>query len=295
MTDDGWVKLYRKILDDPLWLDSTPPQKVVMITLLVMANHEPKQWVWQGKKFEVQAGQMITSTESIRRKSGKGISTKNIRSALDKFQKYDFLAIKPAKTGTLITIANWAKYQSCDAKVANQPAERWQRGGKEVATNKNVRTKDKDITTSKTLADDFEKLWNLYPRKEGKKPAFDSYKRVVTRKQNPATNKQIQNGIVAYCKELEAAGTDKQFVKQGSTFFSQEAWQDYTAIAEQQEAAKPKFDPDQWVLDTFSVYGSISQVLREIQDNNVPVDPERAKRLITEHLSSLGRDAASYS
>ena len=151
------------------------------------------------------------------------------------------------------------------------------------------------MSTSKELVENFEKLWKLYPRKEGKKPAFAAYKRAMTRKVNPATNKQIQNGIVAYSKELQAAGTETQFIKQGSTFFSQEAWQDYTAIAEQQEAAKPKFNPDQWVLDTFSVYGSISQVLREIQDNGVPVDPERAKQLITEHLSSLGRDAASYS
>ncbi|ALJ97927.1 regulatory protein [Lactobacillus phage iLp1308] len=56
-----------------------------------------------------------------------------------KFKKYGFLANESAKTGRLITIANWVKYQSNDEEVAKQAAKRWQRGGKEVATNKNVK------------------------------------------------------------------------------------------------------------------------------------------------------------
>ncbi|MCI0372878.1 replication protein [Lacticaseibacillus paracasei] len=144
MADGGWIKLYRVLLDDDLWIDCTPVQKVVMITLLLMANHQERKWIWQGKKFVAGPGQLVTSLESIKQESGKGISVKNVRSALDKFVKVGFLANQSAKTGRLITIANWAKYQISDDEVANQPANRWQTTGKQVATNKNVKN-DKNV------------------------------------------------------------------------------------------------------------------------------------------------------
>ena len=48
--DNGWIKLYRVLLDKYIWLRSTPEQKVILITLLLMANHEPHKWVWNKKR-----------------------------------------------------------------------------------------------------------------------------------------------------------------------------------------------------------------------------------------------------
>lgn len=50
MTQQGWVKLHRKILEDELWIDCTPEQKVIMMTLLMLANHDDKSWIWKNKK-----------------------------------------------------------------------------------------------------------------------------------------------------------------------------------------------------------------------------------------------------
>ncbi|MFS1351445.1 hypothetical protein ACLZX5_14425 [Enterococcus faecium] len=38
----GWIKIYRQLLEKPIWQESTPEQKVILITLLSMANHEKK-------------------------------------------------------------------------------------------------------------------------------------------------------------------------------------------------------------------------------------------------------------
>ena len=89
--DNGWIKLYRVLLDKYIWLRSTPEQKVILITLLLMANHEPHKWVWNKKEYEVQRGQFITSINSIVQKCGRGVSTQNVRSALKKFEKHEFL------------------------------------------------------------------------------------------------------------------------------------------------------------------------------------------------------------
>lgn len=288
MPQQGWVKLHRKILEDELWIDCTPEQKVIMMTLLMLANHDDKSWIWQGKKFSIKAGQLITSIESIRKISGKNISSKNVRSALVKFKKYGFLANESAKTGRLITIANWAKYQGNDDEVAKQEAKRWQRGGKEVATNKNVKNVENINTRANgTLESDFEKLWKLYPKKIGKKAALAAYKRAMKRKKNPTTNKQIQDGIIAYKRIIANSGTDRQFIKDGSTFFNQEAWNDYLEVIREEqddhEARKPKFDPRKVAIEMYLGYSSVDRVIEQIHAEGIPINPEDAKRYIAEY------------
>ena len=149
-----------------------------------------------------------------------------------------------------------------------------------TSTNKNIRA-------SSTLESDFEKLWKLYPKKIGKKPALAAYKRAMSRKKNPATNRQIQDGIVAYRQLINSKGTEKRFVKDGSTFFNQESWNDYLEIVkeerDEQEARKPKFDPQQTAIAMYLDYNSLDRVLEEIKAQGIPIDPEDAKRYIAEY------------
>lgn len=140
---------------------------------------------------------------------------------------------------------------------------------------------------SSTLESDFEKLWKLYPKKIGKKPALAAYKRVISRKKNPATNRQIQDGIVAYRQLINSKGTEKRFVKDGSTFFNQESWNDYLEVVkeerDEQEARKPKFDPKKTAIAMYIDYNSPERVLEEIKAQGIPIDPEDAKRYIAEY------------
>ncbi|WP_048341025.1 MULTISPECIES: hypothetical protein [Clostridium] len=145
----GWIKLYRQLLDKTIWKNSTPEQCKILITLLLMANHKENEWEWQGKKFSVVPGQFITSLDNIAKECGKGISVKNIRTALTKFEKYGFLTNQSTKTGRLITIVNWAFYQGEEiqnGKVnGKEVAKKRQSNGKEVAPNKN----DKNVKNEK--------------------------------------------------------------------------------------------------------------------------------------------------
>lgn len=150
---EGWIKLYRKLLDKAIWECSTPEQKVILITLLLMANHDEKEWEWNGKKFKCKPGQFVTSLNSIVKKAGKGISIKNVRTALEKFKNYEFLTYESAKTGRLITILNYNVYQCKENKTGKdtgkQVAKDRQRTGKQVATNKN----DKNVRSNNYMSD----------------------------------------------------------------------------------------------------------------------------------------------
>lgn len=146
---NGWVKLYRDILNKAIWRLSTPEQKTILITLLLMANHGEKDWEWKGKRFTCQPGQMVTSLEKIAKEAGKGISIKNVRTAIERFQNFGFLTNESTKQNRLITICNWGSYQQIEEQtgkeVGKQPANDRQSDGKQPATNKNdknVRKKD---------------------------------------------------------------------------------------------------------------------------------------------------------
>ena len=90
---------------------------------------------------------------------------------------------------------------------------------KELSTNKLSTT---DIYT------EFEKLWALYPRKQGKDKARSYYEKA---RKSGTTYEEVLNGIVAYKAYIHAEGVENRYIKHGSTFFSQKAWQDDWSIS----------------------------------------------------------------
>ena len=70
---------------------------------------------------------------------------------------------------------------------------------------------------------EFEELWEAYPRKEGKKKACEYY---VRARKNGTTFDQVMNGINDYCRQIKAKGTSREYIKQGSTWFGNECWND---------------------------------------------------------------------
>jgi hypothetical protein len=112
--NQGWIKLHRELLDKPIWLLSSAQQKVVLITLMAMANHADKKWEWRGKPYICKPGQMITSLESIQKRCGKGLSRQNIRTALKRFETYGFLTRQLSSQNQLITICDWDTYQRAE-------------------------------------------------------------------------------------------------------------------------------------------------------------------------------------
>lgn len=100
--------------------------------------------------------------------------------------------------------------------------------------------KSSNNNVQKQLEEDFEKLWKLYPRKEGKKKAYEAYKRAIKK---GVTNKEIQTGIVNYLTQIKIQRTDKKYVKQGSTWFNGECWNDEYNVGQEKSPVNPKTVP----------------------------------------------------
>lgn len=146
----GWIKLYRELLEKPIWLLSTPGQRSVLITILILANHAGKKWEWNGEPFEVQPGQFITSLPSLATKSGKGTTIQMVRGALQRFTKLQFITDQATGSGRLITIVNWGKYQGEEFSTTDQATGGQQSNNRPTTPNKNVKNVKND--KKKTLS-----------------------------------------------------------------------------------------------------------------------------------------------
>lgn len=111
MAEGNWIKLYRKMIDDPAFVNSTPAQVKVLLTVMFLAAWTPKKWDVLGHEFTIQPGEVFVSTRDLADRAGDGVSHKVVRGALERFEKLGFWTLKRARTGTLIHIVNWRKYQ----------------------------------------------------------------------------------------------------------------------------------------------------------------------------------------
>lgn len=111
----GWVKVYRKLLKSPTWEAANNNRKVLMITILLLANHKDNDiYLKDGTKFTVKKGQLLTSWDSLSKQCG--VSREVVKKALNFFKKVGFSHQESpqgrTQNGTLITVANWELYQS---------------------------------------------------------------------------------------------------------------------------------------------------------------------------------------
>lgn len=94
--------------------------------------------------------------------------------------------------------------------------------------DKNIKENNTSINNNicSSLAEDFNKLWKIYPRKDGKNQAFNHYKAWINGKSyagktEKLTNPEMWYAIRIYQCNIKKNKTEKQYIKMGSTFFNE--------------------------------------------------------------------------
>lgn len=63
---EGWISLYRQIVDNWIWNIKEPfDKRAAWVDLLLMVNHENKKIELNGQIIEVERGQKITSLDKL--------------------------------------------------------------------------------------------------------------------------------------------------------------------------------------------------------------------------------------
>ena len=248
MAEVKWIKIVTDVFDDEkiLMIESLPEADsiiVIWFKLLCLAGKQNNCGVFQ-------MGRMAYTDEMFATIFRRPLNT--VRLALEAFERYGMIEI----INNTVTIPNWGKHQSIDRIESRNE---YMRGymkeyrskqkaitdgckvNSKVNSKSNVNTLDKnrkeiekegDIEEDNisppapppdTVAEEFEWLWSQYPRKEGKKAAFASYQRA---KKKGVHFEDVRAGILNYLDYIKAKKIEPQFIKQGSTWFNGEHWND---------------------------------------------------------------------
>lgn len=139
---DGWIKVHRKILNSEFYRGLTGRQRDVIITLLLMVNHEPREWFYKGVKYKTEPGQCITSLQKIADRCGKDCTREVVRATIKHAENAHFLKQKTHITHTVISIENWGKYQDTNTDITQDTHNTNTENTCVSTTNKNIRSKE---------------------------------------------------------------------------------------------------------------------------------------------------------
>ena len=104
------------------------------------------------------------------------------------------------------------------------------------------------------MNEEFNQVWDLYPKKQGKKPAQAAFYRA---RRNRTPLESIISGIKSYLNYIAAKKISQEYVKQGSTFFNQEAWNDDWSLPTRYSFSnsKPNYDIEAYERSSRNIFG----------------------------------------
>lgn len=237
----GWIKIHRQIQNCLIWDDKPFNMASAWIDLLLLANHEDKETIFDKKPILVKRGQRITSVRELSARWGWG-KDKTLR-FLRLLESEKMIVKESDSRRTLLTIVNYGIYQDCENE--NETVIRTLTGQSQ-ATNKNDKNdknnnicsnsndlnetdKPKKKKTKLTeeeneeLVKNFEIIYNSYPKKVGKASGFKVYKqwlngRNIDGTKIKLTNRQMWYAIAKYKQYIEKEEMEPQYIKQFDTF-----------------------------------------------------------------------------
>ncbi len=226
--NDGFILIHRKIVKEWEWYNNVN-DRLVWFHCLLSAN-----WCdgWYNGKL-IPRGSFVTGRKKLSTEIG--LTEQQVRTSLEHLKSTNNITIKSFNKYSVITINNYNKYQLPTNNITNnQPTSNQQVTNNQPTSNHNIiNNNEEQLITIKNNEDkiynnvdyetEFEELWKLYPKKQGKKDALKSY---VKARKKGIDKETILNGLNNYVNYIKFKNIDDQFVKMGSSWFNQESWND---------------------------------------------------------------------
>ena len=107
----GWISIHRKIQDCSIWDNEDPfDMRSAWIDLLLMANHEDKRIIFDGKGIVVKRGQRLTSFRKLSERWHWSIN--RTRRYIELLEGEGMITRKSDSRSTLLTVVNYDLYQN---------------------------------------------------------------------------------------------------------------------------------------------------------------------------------------
>ena len=220
---DGWLKLYRSILDSAVFQDAEVLK--VWIWLICNVAFEQHDTICYGKVITIKPGQIATGRKKIAQCTD--LNENKVYRALTALKSLGNIEIKSTNKYSIITVVNWDKYQeengkrtSCEQQTNSKTTTEEQQLNSKTTQHKNGKNgkKEKEIY----MCSFFDRAWDLFPNKKGK----SAVSKKAMRELAEAGETVVIDAIENYKAEIQRKGTEEKYILHGSTFFNGR-WRDY--------------------------------------------------------------------
>ena len=257
MNEVKWIKIVTDIFNDEkiMLIDSLPEGDTILVIwfkLLCLAGKQNNGGVIMMNDRIAYTDEMLSTV--FRR----NINT--VRLALKTFEEFGMIEI----VNGAVCISNWSKHQNLESmervrELTRKRVAKYKEKQKKLTSieESNVtgnvtanvtltlgndidkeEERDKDIErdnniycpsndgpkpSEKQIQEWFEECWEAYPKKQGKKKAYSAFKNSI---KHGAKYEDILAGTKRYADHVFNSRTSYEFIKQGSTFYFGECWND---------------------------------------------------------------------
>ena len=260
---NGYVRLHRRLLQNPIWTQLTPAVLKVAVYFLLRANYKSVEWYDGARTETIPAGSFVTSYASAA--AACSLSVQQVRDAFAHLKRTHFATYRRTPRWTLVTVVNWATYQTT-ANDENTPenTDRNSCGNRQGTTDKEIKKlRTNTCASGDAQFDDlppiddpplrttepgalfavepisqqgpepeavqlswFQRWWAIYWRKRDRKKAWLAFKRHV---RTQARFEQVMKATKAQASEM--FGKEEKYRPHGATWLNGERWDDETEKA----------------------------------------------------------------
>ena len=220
---DGWLKLYRSILDSAVFQDAEILK--VWIWLLCNVAFEQHNTICYGKVIHLKPGQIATGRKKIAQCTD--LSENKVYRALTALKSLGNIEMKATNKYSIITVVNWDKYQGGNSKPT---ANEQQNNSKTTANEQQNNSKPTQHKNGKNgkkekniyICSFFQSVWDEYPKKLGK----SKITKAAMKRLEEAGEAAVMDAVRHYVEKIKRDGTEEKYIMHGNTFFNG-AWVDY--------------------------------------------------------------------
>jgi len=188
----GWVKLHRKLTENPLWTCEKFTRGQAWVDLILLTNYKDSFFYKRGVKINVKAGQCAWSELALSARWG--WSRSKIRKFLNDLEKEHQIIQQKNNVTQIVTIVNYNEYQ--EKKTANDTPKEQQKD-----TSKEVKEVKEDIKLHSENFLNFQQVVSFFDSKFFNQDKWlDCYDKLIR------IDKYSENEILGIVKDFRADG-----------------------------------------------------------------------------------------
>jgi hypothetical protein len=134
MKNQGWIKLHRKLLENPIF--SSEKGLKIWIWCLLKATHSQQDFYLGQQPISLINGQFVFGREIASQELKMSAST--VRNWIRILKKDSYITIKSTNKYSIITICKWNIYQDINQQKGQQNKNKWKTNGKQKDTYNKV-------------------------------------------------------------------------------------------------------------------------------------------------------------